>query len=170
MSVHVLNASEHQYYIVDPEAPEFYDPRSTDPEAPANGLIVKGTGCITVWTGTGWGVFELEVVQLDAPPDSVETEAWDVVVDFSLDSDGRARIVEFGFARPQEPIDDIDLAAGAPRFRLHVRGRDEANTLEATRDTLVEFHKLMCWPAPVTEAVFHKNEDTFGRSMGRIDS
>ncbi|GGU42885.1 hypothetical protein [Streptomyces violascens] len=167
-----LEVSAHQYWIAG-DVPEFggWD------YSGFNGLIASlDAGRIAhpgqfavVMTGTDTGGVTVTLDVRNQPPEQVDTDAWDDVVEISLDCPGEYLAVTSDCEADEELPDFTDAQPGPFRIRVHARGRDageEASLNDIDGDAEpVEEHLVIAWPAPVAPETIHKATDRFGAGI-----
>ncbi|MFE2052800.1 hypothetical protein ACFXAS_30485 [Streptomyces sp. NPDC059459] len=131
---------------------------------PRNGLIFSKPGLAVVLAGVNSGPVDVTVeicrgaVALPGP-----AEAWDEVVDHSIESlTGDMRVAAMMDAPPELPV-LTPFGPGPYRIRVHARGRDRAHDAHVTDP--VEAFLLQVWPGLREPDLIHRHSDSYGRSM-----
>ncbi|WP_125805547.1 hypothetical protein [Actinoplanes sp. ATCC 53533] len=130
-----------------------------------NGLASVHPGGIVVFTGISSGPVRVTVDARDSPPSTVDTEAWDDVVEVSVHAPAGRMVVSGVFSdAPELPVLTI-AGPGDYRIRLHARGRDTAIDLGVPEP--VEDYLMIAWPAPLAPETRLKHTDTYGAGLRR---
>ncbi|RSN56019.1 hypothetical protein DMH01_29855 [Amycolatopsis sp. WAC 04182] len=114
-----------------------------------NGLVATVPGGIAVRTGLGEGQMQVSTQILEGPPERLDVDWWDEVVEISWRAErGDATFGEDDRRRPATPPWPGDF-----RVRVHAIGRDGDER---------ERYELMIWEAPPAPDVVHKQADRLG--------
>ncbi|MFD8968924.1 hypothetical protein ACFV0C_28715 [Streptomyces sp. NPDC059568] len=155
-----------QYYLC--ESGQSFDPDEIARIFDGNSLVGAGRGYAVILSGTHTGYLRLTVEFSDSEPPT-EFSEWESVVDVSYHS-GKGLL--FLKVPGGETLHDADNFAhegpGWYRIRVHTRGRDEGQMLDATEeqpDDPVEHHLITIWRARPKKEAVHKIEDRFGRRL-----
>lgn len=120
-----------------------------DVDFSGNGLAVAVPGGIAVRTGLGEGQVPVSTRILEGPPEEVELDWWDEVVEISWRAErGDATLSESGSRHLRTPPWPGDF-----RVRVHAIGRDGEER---------ERFELMLWQAPPGPDIAHKRGDRLG--------
>jgi hypothetical protein len=150
-----LQADHLQYQIVAGEGLDTEEPMLSAP----NGLAELRRSHVTVICGTHYGPIALHVERHDAAPRL--DEAWDEILEFSVDVAETLTVVELMGGGPELP--PLVESAGTWRLRLHARGRDAGRDAQDPYG-LYESHALLLWPAAPRPVQVLRTSDLFGRS------
>ncbi|MDJ1134516.1 hypothetical protein [Streptomyces iconiensis] len=136
------------------------------PEHYANGLVFTTTpGETVILTGIASGDVTVNLEIRRQPPDTVDLDPWDEVVDHSLVAPiGEVRVLCVDDVPPDFPVLS-QQGPGSYRVRVHARGRDTAPD-GVTFEPVEEYH-LTVWPAPAAPDHVHKQTDSVGASWRR---
>jgi hypothetical protein len=153
-----VGADHSQYTVQDDE----YADRN-EPDTGGTGLIGPQGEVAFVVTGTNYGPVRLTLEAHDGPP-ALDLEAWDEVVDVTMDLPSGTLVV---LTLMGSPAGDIDVSAGPCWLRMQARGRDAAWEDPTYDDGKpVEEHLIAVWPADAAaeapRAVVHKATDSIG--------
>ncbi|MEV6157058.1 hypothetical protein AB0L53_42635 [Nonomuraea sp. NPDC052129] len=137
-------------------------PDSIDP----TGLMAAGTDGALVITGADYEEITLTVQLWDTPP-PLELTPWSDCVEDSYTATGQAYLHDVEGRTPRNLPDLAFAGPGSYRFRLSVRGRDEAafgaeDAENEAPGSCAEEHLLQIWPAAPAPAVSHKLTDQVG--------
>ncbi|WP_181773981.1 DUF6461 domain-containing protein [Amycolatopsis pittospori] len=114
-----------------------------------NGLAVTVPGGVAVRTGLGEGRVNVSTRILEGPPDAVELDWWDEVVELSWRAEqGDATLGESASQTSKTPPWPGDF-----RVRVHAIGRDGDEK---------ERYELVLWQAPPGPDIVHKRGDRLG--------
>ncbi|MFC3454920.1 DUF6461 domain-containing protein [Amycolatopsis speibonae] len=114
-----------------------------------NGLAAVVPGGIAVRTGLGEGQLGVSLRVLERPPEEVELDWWDEVVEISWRAErGDAALSELAPHRSRTPPWPGDF-----RVRVHAIGRDGEER---------ERYELMLWQAPAGPEIVYKHSDRLG--------
>ncbi|MFD8499455.1 DUF6461 domain-containing protein [Amycolatopsis sp. NPDC059657] len=123
-----------------------------------NGLVevVEGGAVIRTGIESGWVSVVLKV--LEGPPEEVETEWWDEIVEVSYSAPAGAASVK----GPEQPAAQQDRGVTPPwpgdyRLRVHARGRDVEDETER--------YELVVWGAPPSPEIVHERTDRVGHRL-----
>ncbi|WNV90159.1 DUF6461 domain-containing protein [Umezawaea sp. Da 62-37] len=139
---------DHRFALAEGDVPEEVD-------FSANGLVVAVPGGAVVRTGLAEGVASVALHVLEGPPDGIDLEGWDEVVETTWTA-------EVGSARLGGPTSGQGRRAEAPpwpgEYRLLVRatGRDDGDE---------EQYSLTTWRAPAAPDVVHLRTDRLGHRL-----
>lgn len=130
-----------------------------------NGLIGVGTGAALIDTGIHTGFVTLAVQARHAPPETVELDGWDEVVEVGLTAPvGQLRpgSLEMGC----DPFPALTLAGpGDYRVRVHAQGRD--GNVDGVDAEPRERYLVVVWPAAPEPELVHRRTDVYGGSVRR---
>jgi hypothetical protein len=135
-----------------------------------NGLVWSTAEAAVVLTGIDTGHLPVSIVVNSREP-VLELEPWDEVVEVSIMISNGTLVV---CSPVGEYLDEVDLGADADdpsayRLRVHARGRDkgrEAFSVDADKgDTMVEYHHIVLWPAPIAPETRLKLTDQIGMDL-----
>jgi hypothetical protein len=138
----------------------------------SNGLVAPmAAGGALVCTGIHYGVVRVASEELAHPPEVVDLQGWDDVVEASVDV--AAGALQIGSLEGLSPFPVPQLSsgvAGSYRLRVHVRGRDTIPDAVAVDDEgepwpPVEDYLSLAWAAPYAPQVLHKTTDACGASL-----
>lgn len=134
-----------------------------------NALVDVYEDAAVISTGIHTGVVNVTTEARLTPPPSVELDAWDEVVEVSVEmTGGDARLAVLMAAVP-DSYGRLTLAGPGPyRLRAHARGRDVA--IDGTADEPFEDYRLALWPAPPAAQVIHKETDRYGAGWHAYDA
>jgi hypothetical protein len=133
----------------------------------STGLIVTMDTGATIYTGVDRGIVRVSVELRGTAPADIDTEAWDDIVEASINAPhGRLRVhlLEYG---PDRTAPDLPLLSttgpGTYRMRAHARGRDDhfdAVWMQPSEDYL-----LTLWPAPPQPSLIIRATDRCGYGL-----
>ncbi len=124
-------------------------PVTGDLDFSGNGLVVAAPGGVAVRTGLADGQVRVGVQILEGPPEGVDVDWWDEVVELGWRAErGDAVLGESSHQRPKTPP-----WPGEFRVRVHAIGRDGEED---------ERYELMLWEAPPAPEIVHKHSDRLG--------
>ncbi|GAA0965527.1 hypothetical protein [Actinocorallia libanotica] len=158
LRVHV----EYYQYLLAP-----LDADIGDPDYTGNGLVWvnEESGAIVISTGLDTGDLDLEVQVVEAAP-PLDTGGWDEVVETSAVLTGTSLFIGGPTDDdPQEiPLPAEEDQARSYRVRVHARGRDAGRKAGYIRaeagDALLEYHRIVLWPAsPAPEEPIKLTDD-----------
>lgn len=152
-----VQAEYHAFHLAD--SGEYAQP-SFQPE---NGLIFSRPGLAVVLTGVNGGPVSLtvEVFRRAVPPPG-SVEAWDEVVEYSVESvSGDMRVAALMDDRPELPV-LTPFGPGHYRIRVHARGRDHAYDAHVTEP--LEDYLLQVWPGQQEPDLVHRHSDRYGQT------
>ncbi|MFF4652606.1 hypothetical protein [Streptomyces sp. NPDC001380] len=116
-----------------------------------------------VMTGTGTGLVRLTLDVADRDPGPPDLDAWDEVVEVSLDVPGGVPGVSTGVEDDESHLlPDLPTGAGPLRLRVHARGRDRGQEELVVDGEPVEEHLIQVWPAPAAPTAVRKTGDAYG--------
>jgi hypothetical protein len=144
----------------------------------SNGLVDPAESGAVILTGIAMGDVHLRVEVRDEAPSAVDSEAWDEVVEVSVDAQpaplsarevalrvppraGRLRVAALMDATDAFPV--LNPNGGPIRLRVRARGRD-AN-IDGVDTEPREKYFLVAWPAPVAPEVSYKWTDRYGAGL-----
>lgn len=129
---------------------------------PENGLIYSASGHAVICTGIHSGWVNVTVTARQYPPIDVDTDAWDEVVDHSVESlTGTLHVASV--MAPPAPLPRLTPHGSGPyRVRVHARGRDLAPDGAPSED-----YPLITWPASPGSDDIHKSTDRHGEQLRR---
>ncbi|WP_214517038.1 hypothetical protein [Streptomyces hygroscopicus] len=130
---------------------------------PANGLIFSTPGRAVICTGIHTGLVNVSVTTRRHPPTEADADAWDEIMDHSVDSlTGTLHVASvMADAPPLPPL--TPHGPGPYRIRVHARGRDLAP--DGTAEEPSEDYLLVTWPAPPSPDIIHKQTDQRGSQL-----
>lgn len=130
----------------------------------ANGLVETVPGGALIRTGTAAGSAHVRLAILQGPPDEVELDGWDEVVEVSWTATaGSASVFGAGLAIPALE-GETPPWPGAYRLRVHARDRDEGEEYEGDLRG-GEGYLLVVWAAPAAPEVVHRRSDRLGHRL-----
>jgi hypothetical protein len=130
-----------------------------------NGLVGVGTGAAIIYTGIHTGVVMLSVEARDTPPESVDLDGWDEVVDVSLTAPA-GQLKPAALMDRTDPFPELTVAGpGDYRVRVHASGRD-AN-VDGVDSEPRERYLVIVWPQPSGPERVHRRTDAYGESVRR---
>ncbi|MBQ1123768.1 hypothetical protein [Streptomyces smyrnaeus] len=151
-----VDADYGMFYLCDTDIPPPTEIR------PVNGLVFSQDGIAVVMTGVQGGPVQVDVEVRSQAPETVDTHAWDEVIDHSLHA-------PYGQVRASHMMDgpaDLPVltphGAGHYRVRVHARGRDTEP--DGFVEEPVEDYYLIVWPQPPEPDIVHKQTDQRGAS------
>ncbi|MDJ1135120.1 hypothetical protein [Streptomyces iconiensis] len=129
---------------------------------PDNGLIFSVDGIAVVMTGIQAGPVRVEVEVRSQAPETVDTHAWDEVLDHSFRAPyGQVRVGHMEYGPSDLPV-LTPHGAGHYRVRVHARGRDTEP--DGFVEEPVEDYLLVVWPQPPEPEYIHEQSDQCGAS------
>lgn len=97
------------------------------------------------------------------PPAQVDADAWDEIIDHSVETaTGALRVTSVMTDAPDLPL-LTPQGPGTYRVRVHARGRD--STPDGVADDPVEDYLLIVWPAESQPDEIHKQTDRYGAEL-----
>jgi hypothetical protein len=155
-----VGADHSQYAVADLEADS-----SRESSTGGTGFIGPQGDVAVVCTGTEDGPVRLTVESHDGPPD-LDLDAWDEVVDISLELPSGTLVVQTLLSGNAATV-DLPTGDGIYWLRAYARGRDDARIdPEDDHGRPVEEHRFVTWPADpepdMPHAVVHKATDMVG--------
>ncbi|GAA3045152.1 DUF6461 domain-containing protein [Actinokineospora globicatena] len=127
----------------------------------ANGLVTAAPDGVVIRTGMADGQVRLTVNVLAEPPDAVELNHWDEVVEISWIAPRGGAVLSGATSDRHRPRCETPPWPGDYRIRVHATARDDS----ADRDGADESYQLVVWQAPTTEALVHKATDRLGHRL-----
>lgn len=129
----------------------------------SNGLVFSLPGQAVICTGISTGWVNVSVQVRRYPPAQVDADAWDEVVDHSVETaTGVLRVTSVMSDAPDLPA-LTPQGPGTYRVRVHARGRDTAP--DGAVDEPVEDYLLIIWPAEPQPDQIHKQTDHYGAEL-----
>lgn len=129
-----------------------------------NGLVETVLGGALIRTGTAAGSAHVRLAILQGPPDEVELDGWDEVVEVSWTAAaGSASVVGAG---PVIPVVEGETPPwpGTYRLRVHARDRDDGEEYEGDLRG-GEGYLLVVWEAPAAPEVVYRRSDQLGHRL-----
>lgn len=128
-----------------------------------NGLVGVELGRAVVLTGVHTGSVVVTVELFESEPALGELDAWDEIVDVTLDSP-RGQLVIHGLMSdiPEELPILSHHGPGIYRLRVYARGRDQA--INSTDET-IECYRFEIWPSHALPELIHKQSDNYGSEV-----
>ncbi|WP_406358548.1 hypothetical protein [Streptomyces sp. NBC_00658] len=152
----VVQVDYHTFHLADADA-------ALPPFIPTNGLAIAQPGIVVVVTGASSGRVSVAVEVREAPPAELDANAWDEVVDVTLEATtGRVRVASLMADAPELPV-LTPFGPGPYRVRVHARGRDIAPDGVAFEP--VEDYLVITWPDRPQPDVVHKRTDRHGEQL-----
>lgn len=128
-----------------------------------NGVIASNPGLCVIFCSTSSGFARLFLELWEDPPAALDVDAWDEVVDHSVESrTGHMIVSPMGDTSPGLP----ELTPSGPghyRIRVHARGRDIDPDGVASEPN--EEYLFAVWPAGPQADVIHKQTDHYGAEV-----
>ncbi|WP_437049462.1 hypothetical protein [Streptomyces sp. enrichment culture] len=129
----------------------------------SNGLVFSRPGQTVICTGISTGWVNVAVQVRRHPPERVDTDAWDEIVDHGVETTtGALRVTSVMGDAPDLPV-LTPQGPGTYRVRVHARGRDTAP--DGAVDEPVEDYLLVVWPAEPRPDRIHKRTDRCGAGL-----
>ncbi|GAA3273083.1 hypothetical protein [Streptomyces labedae] len=129
----------------------------------SNGLVFSLPGQVVICTGisAGWVTVSVEVRRY--PPERVDTDAWDEIVDRSVETtNGALRVASVMSDTPDLPV-LTPQGPGTYRVRVHARGRDTVP--DGAVDEPVEEYLLIVWPTDRQPDQIHRQSGHYGAQL-----
>ncbi len=141
----------HRFALTEGAVPETADFSS-------NGLVAVVDGGAAIHTGIADGAVNVMSRVLEEPPDQVDLNGWDEVVEVSWRAaTGFASVVGPDGTAPDQLRRQTPPWPGEYRLRVHARGRDEGDETES--------YQLIVWAAPAAPEIVHKHTDRLGHRL-----
>ncbi|WP_145830608.1 hypothetical protein [Streptomyces sp. T12] len=129
----------------------------------SNGLVFSLEGQVVICTGISAGWVRVSVEVRRHPPARVDADAWEEVVDHSVETaTGALRVASVMSGTPNLPV-LTPHGPGTYRVRVHARGRDTVP--DGTVDEPVEEYLLIVWPAGHQPDEVHRQTDHYGAQL-----
>jgi hypothetical protein len=152
----VVQVDYHTFHLADTDA-------ALPPFVPTNGLVIIHPGMAIVVTGASSGLVSVAVEVREVAPAALDTNAWDEVVDVTLEATtGRVRVAAPMADAPDLPV-LTPFGPGPYRVRVHARGRDIAPDGVAFEP--VEDYLVITWPDRPQPEVVHRRTDQYGAEL-----
>ncbi|NEC29300.1 hypothetical protein G3I20_22635 [Streptomyces sp. SID8111] len=129
----------------------------------SNGLVFSRPGQAVICTGISAGWVNVSVQVRRHPPAQVDADAWEEIVDHSVETTtGALRVASVMSDTPGLPV-LTPQGPGTYRVRVHARGRDTAP--DGAVDEPVEEYLLIVWPAEHQPDQVHRQTDHYGAGL-----
>ncbi|MFE4663779.1 hypothetical protein ACFRI7_02990 [Streptomyces sp. NPDC056716] len=139
------------------------DTRSRTGFDTSNGLVFSLPGQAVICTGISTGWVNVSVQVRRQPPPRVDADAWDEIIDHSVETPtGTLRVTSVMADAPDLPL-LTPQGPGTYRIRIHARGRD--TTPDGVPAESAEDYLLSVWPAAPSPDEIHKQTDRYGTEL-----
>lgn len=129
----------------------------------SNGLVFSLPGQTVICTGISMGWANVSVQVCWHPPEQVDANAWDEIVEHTVETaTGLMRVTSVMSDAPDLPL-LTPQGPGTYRVRVHARGRDIAPDGVAFEPA--EDYLLIVWPAEPQPEEVHKQTDRYGAEL-----
>ncbi|MFJ8613590.1 hypothetical protein ACIRH0_41420 [Streptomyces sp. NPDC093675] len=129
----------------------------------SNGLVFSVPGQAMICTGISNGWVNVSVQVCWHPPAQVDANAWEEIVEHSVETaTGALRVTSVMSDAPELPL-LTPQGSGTYRIRVHARGRDTAP--DGAVFEPVEDYLLIVWPAESQPDEIHKQTDRYGTEL-----
>ncbi|ONI82639.1 hypothetical protein ALI22I_42150 [Saccharothrix sp. ALI-22-I] len=139
--------TDHQFRITEGSAPANVD-------FSGNGLVAAVEDGVVVRTGVAAGHVPTTMRVLAGPPDEIDLNGWDEVVEISWTAPEGGAVLHGDTARHNRRW-ELPPWPGDYRVRVHVTGRDDAE----------DSYHVVVWQAPAAPGVVHKKTDRLGHRL-----
>ncbi|MEV0205700.1 MULTISPECIES: hypothetical protein [unclassified Streptomyces] len=129
----------------------------------SNGLVFSRPGHAVICTGVSSGPVNVTIQLRRYSPERADTDAWDEVVDHSVETLTGHLCVTCVMGDPPELPALTPFGPGTYRIRVHARGRDTAADGHVADP--VEDYLLVVWPDELRPDEVHKQTDRYGAQL-----
>ncbi|OKH90980.1 hypothetical protein [Streptomyces uncialis] len=152
-------AEYHLFRISDPGGAV-----TDDIDASLTGLVAADDGSIEILTGIHTGDVSVSFAPHTGEP-ALAPGQWEEIAEISFHSPTGEVVLH---SLTGDGTDPLPLAAGPGDYRLRVAARGRDTAVDTTVETVVEWYRIDCWPAPPQPPALVRTGDRYGADQRAV--